>query len=125
MDMFALEAWLKECEAIYKAISQFSPSWPDDETQRVIFEKAIRPYHYFLMDAMTNARAPAGAVSPFGSERIDAGTAHQSGGSATAKAETSSSTKTKCISCGKDFEPKFPKAVKCYPCWKRDNPKRQ
>ena len=64
MDMFAFQAWLKEVKAIRDAVYDATDN---DASRFVILEKAIRPYYFFLKENDTNARAPAGAASPFGS----------------------------------------------------------
>src|SRR3990167_6255522 len=108
MDMFGFEAWLKEVDTTWDAIYKVWGKGVETITKNyefmlIVLEKAIRPYYFFLKETDANANRPAG--SPYGSERIDAGTAQERGGSATAKAEPSAS-KSKCISCGKNFEPK-------------------
>ena len=120
MDMFAFEAWLKECKQIWDAIDK---EWPDasDSFQLAMFSKAARPYFYFLEAGGGTTTRPPGP-SPFGSERVDAGTAQERGGSATAKAETSSLPK--CERCKKEFTPRVKGAKLCLDCWKKENPRR-
>src|SRR3990167_1575303 len=116
MDMFAFEAWLAECKTIWDAIDK---AWPDasDSFQLAMFSKAARPYFYYL-EENANANRPTGP-SPFGSERIDAGAAHERGGSATAKAETSSAL-PHCERCKKEFTPRVKGAKLCLDCWKKE-----
>ena|SRR3990167_5313178 len=120
MDMFAFEAWLKECKQIWDAIDK---EWPDasDSFQLAMFSKAARPYFYFLEAGGGTTTRPPGP-SPFGSERVDAGTAQEREGSATAKAGTS--TTPKCTKCKKDFIPRVKSAKICLDCWKKENPRR-
>src|SRR3990172_1541773 len=118
MDMWAFEAWLKEVQttwdAIYKVWGKGVETTNENyEFMLIVLEKAIRPYYFFLKENDSNTNRPAGP-SPFGSERVDAGAAQERGGSATAKAETSSLPK--CDRCNKEFTPRVKGAKLCLDC---------
>ena len=71
----------------------------------------IKHLYHFSQDAQEQ-------TSPLGSERADIGTAHERGGSATAKIG-----ERICVDCKKSFVPRTDKATRCLDCWKKANPR--
>jgi len=108
------EAWIEDCKKKIRDLQ--SADLGQSGSFNAILSQYLIPFHYFKMD-WTKTR-------PTDSERVEAGTAQERGGSAIAKSVTPVSNKPKCVSCGKPFDPRTPKSTKCYDCWRRDNPRK-
>ena len=108
------EAWIEDCKKKIRDLQAVDLA--QSGSFNAILSKYLTPFHYFKMDRDTTTR-PAGP-SPFGSERTDAGTAQQRGGSATANSESSSLPK--CERCKKEFTPRVKGAKLCLDCWKKE-----
>ena len=48
LNIVAFRAWLKECEDALKIIHD--PALYFDRTKLILFERAVRPYHYYLQE---------------------------------------------------------------------------
>jgi len=104
------EAWIEDCKKKIRDLQAVDLA--QSGSFNAVLSQYLTPFHYFKMDwAKTRP-------SPFGSERTDAGTAQERGGSATAKAETSSLPK--CERCKKEFTPRVKGAKLCLDCWKKE-----
>jgi len=111
------EAWIEDCKKKIRDLQ--SMDLAQSGSFNAVLSQYLTPFHYFKMDWAKTMRPSGPSPSPFGSESI---AAQQSGGSATAKAE--SSVLPKCERCKREFTPRIKGAKLCLECWKAQRPRR-
>ena len=70
LNIEAFRAWLKECEDALKIIHD--PALYFDRTKLILFERAVRPYHYYLQEWEKNhdgGGRESGSGTPANAER--------------------------------------------------------